>query len=216
MQSKAERKRSECVRVTEVSGERENVEMVVEVTGESGEAGDGMSEISELGDAGEMGDTGQTGEQGVAVGEVGQETVERGAPGKMAGELGEGGMTTGEQGEVNVSTGELGEVSAGTSEDAAAATDTSDQEYTSDGSELSNMAVDSERDDLYPISMIKSFLRQTKGMRGPDLGVYVPDSHWIKHRAASDLTDPEIFRLKKHMGKTRKQLRELSNESTSL
>ncbi|TWW62689.1 hypothetical protein D4764_04G0013360 [Takifugu flavidus] len=190
--SKAEGKRSECVCETEVSGARENVEMVVEVTGESGEAGkemdptgvafevlgrlgetgDGMSEISELGEAGEMGDMGQTGEQGVAVGDVGQETGELGAPGEMVGELGEGGMTTGEQGEVSVSTGELGEGGAGTSEgsgggvsewrpvpakrrrkrknvmndggdrkagqleDAAAATDTSDQEYTSDASEL--------------------------------------------------------------------------------
>ncbi|TWW62690.1 hypothetical protein D4764_04G0013370 [Takifugu flavidus] len=72
--------------------------------------------------------------------------------------------------------------------------------------------------------MIKNFLTKTKGMRGPDLGIYFPDKllfiqsagHWIKHRAASDLTDPEIFRLRKHMGKARKQLRELSNRSTSL
>ncbi|TWW55886.1 hypothetical protein D4764_09G0009360 [Takifugu flavidus] len=190
--------------------------MVVEVTGESGEAGkemdptgvafevlgglgetgDGMSEISELGEAGEMRDMG---EQGVAVGEVGRGTGEHGAPGMVAGELGEGGMST------------------------AAATD-SDQEYTSDGSELSNTVVDSERDDVYSPGMIKTFLIKTKGMRGPDLGIYFPDkllfihsaSHWIKHRAASDLTDPEIFRLRKHMGKTRKQLRELSNKSKSL
>ncbi|TWW56217.1 hypothetical protein D4764_08G0002040 [Takifugu flavidus] len=101
MESKAEGKGSECVRVAEVSGERENVEMVVEVTGESGEGGS------------------------------------------------------------------------------------------------------------------KNFLTQTKGMRGPDLGIYFPNKllfiqsarHWIKHRAASDITDPEIFHLKKHMGKTRKQLR---------
>ncbi|TWW71556.1 hypothetical protein D4764_16G0000530 [Takifugu flavidus] len=84
MESKAEGKRSECVRVTEVSGENENVEMVVEVTGESGGGGEG-----------EMRDMGQTGEQGVAVGEVGQEKGERGAPGELAGELGEGGMSTG-------------------------------------------------------------------------------------------------------------------------
>ncbi|TWW73430.1 hypothetical protein D4764_15G0008240 [Takifugu flavidus] len=109
MESKAEGKRSECVRVTEVSGE--NVEVVVEVTGDSGEAGKG--------------------------------TGERGVPAMVAGELGEGGMKTDE---VGVSTG----------------------------------------------------------------------NHWIKHKAASDLTEPEIFRLKKHMGKARKQLRELSNKSTSL
>ncbi|TWW67244.1 hypothetical protein D4764_02G0002850 [Takifugu flavidus] len=243
MQSKAEGKRSECVRVTEVSGARENVEMVVEVTGESGEAGkemdptgvafevlgglgetgDGMTEISELGEAGEMGDMGQTGEQGVAVGEVGQGTGECGAPGMVAGELGEGGMSIGE---VGVSTGKLGEGGAGTSEgsggvsewwpapakrrrkqknirkdsgdkeagrleDAAAATD-SDQEYMSDTSELSNTVANSERDDLYPTRTIKTFLTETKEQR---------------------LTSP---RLKKHMGKARKQLRELSNKSTSL
>ncbi|TWW71214.1 hypothetical protein D4764_17G0006970 [Takifugu flavidus] len=265
MESKAEGKRSECMRLTEVSGARENVEVTgesgeagkemdptgvaFEVLGGQGETGDGMSEISELGEAGELGDMGQTGEQGVAVGDVGQETGERGAPGKMAGE----------QGEVSVSTGELGEGGAGTSEgsggvsewrpapakrrrkqknvmndggdrkagrleDVAAATDNSDQEYMSDASELSNTVADSKRDDLYPPSMIKNFLTKTKGMRGPDLGSYFPNKllfiqsagHWIKHRAMSDLTDPEIFRLRKHMGKARKQLRELSNKSTSL
>ncbi|TWW65038.1 hypothetical protein D4764_22G0006850 [Takifugu flavidus] len=241
MESKAEGKRSECVRVTEVSGARENVEMVVEVTGESGEAGkemdptgvafevlgglgetgDGMSEISELGEVGEMGDMGETGEQGVAVGDVGQET------GKMAGELGVGGMSTAppkrRRKQKNVMN-DGGDRKAGRLEDAAAATDNSDQEYMSDASELSNTVADSERDDLYPPSMIKNFLTKTKGMRGPDLGSYFPDKllfiqsagHWIKHRVVSDLTDPEIFRLKKHMGKARRQLREQSNESTSL
>ncbi|TWW62688.1 hypothetical protein D4764_04G0013350 [Takifugu flavidus] len=188
MESQAEVKRSECVREPEVSGERENVEMVtgesivvgkvmdstgvaIEVLcglGELGKNGEVMGETSELGEAGEKGDMAQTGEQCAAGGEVGQVTGERGVLGIVAGELGEGGMST------------------------AAATDTSDQEYRSDGSELSNTVADSERDDLYP-----------------------PTSHWIKHRAASDLTDPEIFRLKKHMGKARKQLRELSNRSTS-
>ncbi|TWW61835.1 hypothetical protein D4764_04G0004820 [Takifugu flavidus] len=252
------RKRSECVRETEVIEERENVEVVVEVTGESGEVGkemdltgvvvdvlcglgelgktgEGMGEIRELGEAGETGDLGQTGDQCVAVGEVGQVTGERGAPGIVAGELGEGGMSTGERGEVGVSTGELGEGGAGTSEGSGGGRylnggllpqsgeesrkmsgrtvetkkldgwrmqplppNTSDHKYMSDGSELSNTVADSERDDLYPPSMIKSFLTQTKGMRFPDLGIYFPDkllfiqsaSHWIKHRAASDLTDP--------------------------
>ncbi|TWW81832.1 hypothetical protein D4764_01G0016470 [Takifugu flavidus] len=238
MEPKAEGKRSECVRVTEVSGARENVEMVVEVTGEAGkemdptgvafevlgglgETGEGMSEISELGEVGEMGDMGETGEQGVAVGDVGQET------GKMAGELGVGGMSTAppkrRRKQKNVMN-DGGDRKAGRLEDAAAATDNSDQEYMSDASELSNTVADSERDDLYPPSMIKNFLTKTKGMRGPDLGSYFPDKllfiqsagHWIKHRVVSDLTDPEIFRLKKHMGKARRHLREQSNESTSL
>ncbi|TWW78288.1 Transposon TX1 uncharacterized 82 kDa protein ORF 1, partial [Takifugu flavidus] len=86
--------------------------------------------------------------------------------------------------------GDSGDKKAGRLEDAATATDTSNHEYTSDGSKLSNMVVYSERDDLYPPSMLKSFLTQTKGMRGPDLGIYFPDkllfiqsaSHWIKHR----------------------------------
>ncbi|TWW65039.1 hypothetical protein D4764_22G0006860 [Takifugu flavidus] len=159
-----------------VSGERENVEMVVEVTGESGEAGKEMDLT------------------GVAI-----EVLRSGWRHRK---------------QKNV-VKDSGDKKARRLEDTAAATDTSDQEYTSDGSELSNMVVDSE---------IKSFLTQTKGMRGPDSGIYFPDkllfiqsaSHWIKHQAASDLTDPEIFRLKKHMVKTRKQLRELSNKSTSL
>ncbi|TWW81803.1 hypothetical protein D4764_01G0016180 [Takifugu flavidus] len=48
-------------------------------------------------------------------------------------------------------------------EDAATATDNSDQEYMPDASELSNMVVDSERDDVNPPSMIKNFLTQTRG-----------------------------------------------------
>lgn len=99
---------------------------------------------------------------------------------------------------------------------------TSDQEYTSDGGELSSMVGDSKRDDLYP--KIKTFLTKTKGMRGPDLGMYFPDkllfiqlaSHWMEHTPASDRTDPETFGLKKHVGNTRKQPRELSNKSASL
>ncbi|TWW69574.1 hypothetical protein D4764_18G0003800 [Takifugu flavidus] len=184
----------------EVGKEMDPTGVAFEVLGGLGETGDGMSEISELGEAGEMGDMGQTGEQGVAVGDVGQETGERGVQGKR-----------------------LASLKSWTAEDAAAATDTSDQEHMSDASELSNTVADSERDDLYPPSMIKNFLMKTKGMRGPDLGSYFPDKllfiqsagHWIKHRVVSDLTDPETFRLKKHMGKARKQLRELSNESTS-
>ncbi|TWW81801.1 hypothetical protein D4764_01G0016160 [Takifugu flavidus] len=220
IESQAEGKRSECVRETEVSGDRENVEMVVEVTGESGEAGKEMDGSRE-GNWGETGDMGQTGEQCAAVGGVGQVTGERGVPGIVAGELGEGGTSTGE---VGVSTAVKKAEKchegrwrrgAGRLEGAAAATVTSDYDYMSDSSELSNTVADSERDDLYPSSMIKSFLTQTKGMRGSDLGIYFPDkllfiqlaSHWNKHRAASDLTDVEIFRLKKHMGKTRKQLK---------
>lgn len=43
MESQAEGKWSECVRETEMSGERENMEMVVEVTGENGNAGKVMN-----------------------------------------------------------------------------------------------------------------------------------------------------------------------------
>ncbi|TWW53711.1 hypothetical protein D4764_0268570 [Takifugu flavidus] len=110
MESQAEEKQSECVCETEVSGESENVEMVVEVTGESGEAGkvmdltgvaiealcglgelgktgELMGEISKLGEVGETGDMGQTGELGAAVGEVSQATGELGVPGIVTGEL---------------------------------------------------------------------------------------------------------------------------------
>ncbi|TWW73712.1 hypothetical protein D4764_15G0011080 [Takifugu flavidus] len=154
------------------------IRKLLSVLGGLGETGDGMNEISELGEPGEMGDMGETGEQGVAVGDVGQETGERGAPGKIAGELGVGGMTTApakrRRKQKNVMN-DGGDRKAGRLEDAAAATDTSDQEYMSNASELPNTVADSKRNDLYPPSMIKNFLTKTKGMRGPDLGIYFPD-----------------------------------------
>ena len=67
---------------------------------------------------------------------------------------------------------------------------------------------------VYPASVLKVFLQKTKGMKGlimeqhfPDLqGFYNSARSTIKHRAESDLTDQEIFRLRKQMMKVRKQL----------
>ncbi|TWW74085.1 hypothetical protein D4764_14G0000860 [Takifugu flavidus] len=146
MESQAEEKQSECVCETEVSGESENVEMVVEVTGESGEAGKRRNKRKSV-----MKDNGR-------------------------------------------------DSKAGRLEDAAAGTDTSDYEYMSNSSELSNTLSDTQGNDFYPPRMYKSFLTQTKGVRGPDLPRQAPFFQ------SASLTDPEIFRLKKHMGKARKQL----------
>ncbi|TWW76537.1 hypothetical protein D4764_13G0011990 [Takifugu flavidus] len=220
--------------------------------GETGDGMNEISELGEAGDMGETGEQGvavgdvgqETGERGAPgkmageLGVAGMSTGEHGEVSVSTGELGEGGAGTSEgsggvpewrpapakrRRKQKNGMNDSGDRKAGRLEDAAAATDTSDQEYMSDASELSNTVADSERDDLYPQSMIKNFLTKTKGMRGPDLGSYFPDKllfiqsagHWIKHRVVSDLTDPEIFRLRKHMGKARKQLRELSNKSTS-
>ncbi|XP_029686972.1 uncharacterized protein [Takifugu rubripes] len=76
----------------------------------------------------------------------------------------------------------------------------------SDCGEMSHTMSDSQGKELYPATMYKCFLQQTKYMKGLDLEKYFPDkllfiqstSHLIKHRAASDLTNPEIFRHKKH------------------
>ncbi|TWW71160.1 hypothetical protein D4764_17G0006430 [Takifugu flavidus] len=135
-ESQMEEKRDECVRESEVSGESEIVEMVVEMNGESGESGGKvdltgevcdlsgvmsevvcdsnelgengkvMGETVELGEAGETGDRIQTGEQGT----VGQVMGGLDGPGIAAGERGEGEVSTGERGEGGVSTGERGEV----------------------------------------------------------------------------------------------------------
>ncbi|TWW63818.1 Transposon TX1 uncharacterized 82 kDa protein ORF 1 [Takifugu flavidus] len=107
-----------------------------------------------------------------------------------------------------------GDSKTGRLEDAIAGTDTSDCESMSDCSSLSDTMPDGHESNLYPPSMLSNFLRQTKGMKGLILEKHFPDmllfvqsaSHLIKHRATSDLTNPEIFRLKKHMGKARKQL----------
>ncbi len=67
---------------------------------------------------------------------------------------------------------------------------------------------------VYPAEKLKAFLLQTKGMKNLKLELHFPDMqgfynsarHIIKHRAESDLTDQEVFRLKKQMIKVRKQL----------
>lgn len=69
---------------------------------------------------------------------------------------------------------ESGQIKTGWLEDAAAVTNNSDQEYMSDANELSNTVADTETDYLYPSRRIKNFLSQTKGLRGPDLGIYFP------------------------------------------
>ncbi|TWW77387.1 Transposon TX1 uncharacterized 82 kDa protein ORF 1 [Takifugu flavidus] len=254
-ESQMEEKRDECVRESEVSGESEIVEMVVEMNGETGD----RIQTGEQGTVGQvMGGldgpgivAGERGEGEVSTGERGEgevSTGERGEGAVSTGERGEGGVSTGEWGEGGVSTGERGEeaVSAGEGtsgasewwlvparkrnkqksamkdkggktgrlEETVADTDTSDCESMSDGSELSGTTPDGQDFDLYPPGLFKKFLTQTKGMKGLDLGTYFPDrlcfirlaSFLIRNKATSGLTDPEMYRLRKHMGKARKQL----------
>jgi len=91
--------------------------------------------------------------------------------------------------------------------------DSSDSEgCVSDSSDLSHTQQAPAQ--VYPANVLKVFLQKTKGMKGltleqhfPDLqGFYSSARHIIKHRAQSDLTDQEVFRLKKQMIKVRKQL----------
>ncbi|TWW53872.1 Transposon TX1 uncharacterized 82 kDa protein ORF 1, partial [Takifugu flavidus] len=156
-ESQMEEKRDECVRESEMSGESQIVEMVVELNGETGNLI-------------------QTGEQG----RVSQVISELRVPGTAAGKQGggEGGIV--EQGEgarrnkrksaMKDKGGKTGRL-----EETATDTDTSDCESMLDGSELSATMPEGQEIDLYPPGLFKKFLTQTKGMKGLDLGTYFPD-----------------------------------------
>ena len=96
-------------------------------------------------------------------------------------------------------------------ENRAALADSSDSEgCVSDSSDLSHSQQAAVQ--VYT-AVLKSFLQQTKGMRKPVLERYFPDMQGfynsarynVKHRAESELTDQEVFRLKLII-KVRKQL----------
>ncbi|XP_056913676.1 uncharacterized protein LOC130539368 [Takifugu flavidus] len=194
-----------------------------------GERGEGEVSTGERGE-GEV-STGERGEGGVSTGEQGEggvSTGERGEGGVSTGERGEEAVSAGEgtsgasewwlvparkrnkrKSAMKDKGGKTGRL-----EETVADTDTSDCESMSDGSELSGTTPDGQEFDLYPPGLFKKFLTQTKGMKGLDLGTYFPDrlcfirsaSFLIRNKATSGLTDPEIYRLRKHMGKARKQL----------
>lgn len=73
---------------------------------------------------------------------------------------------------------------------------------------------DSQVKRFYPAKMYKVFLQQTKGMKSLDPEKHFPDKllfyqsagHVIEHRATSDLTDQETYRLRKQMLRVKKQL----------
>ncbi len=97
----------------------------------------------------------------------------------------------------------------------SAADNSDSEEGLSDCSEMSHSQMTtSQEHKLYPEKMFKVFLQQTKGMKGLNLEKHFPDKlnfynsakHLIRNRATSELTDQEIFRLKKQMIKVRKQL----------
>ncbi|KAM3592911.1 uncharacterized protein V6R79_001633 [Siganus canaliculatus] len=68
---------------------------------------------------------------------------------------------------------------------------------------------------LYPASMFRSFLVKTKCVKGVNLKKYFPNKQafyfsakrHIQNRAESGFTDQEVFRLKKLMGRVRKDLK---------
>lgn len=102
---------------------------------------------------------------------------------------------------------DTGDSKAGWLEDAAAIIDTSDCDYMSNCSDVSNTRSDSQEKEFY--ILYKCFLQQTKAMKDLDLEKYFlfiqSASHLIKQSGVQS-HGPEIFRLKKHMGKARKQL----------
>ncbi len=98
-------------------------------------------------------------------------------------------------------------------ENRAALSDSSDSEgCVSDSSDLSHTQQTAAQ--VYPANILKSFLQRTKEMRNvvleqhfPDMqGFYNSARYVVKHRAESDLTDQEVFRLKKLIIKVRKLL----------
>ena len=97
-------------------------------------------------------------------------------------------------------------------ENRAALSDSSDSEgCVSDSSDLSHSQQAAVQ--VYTANVLKYFLQQTKGMRKPVLERYFPDMQGfynsarynVKHRAESELTDQEVFRLEKLIIKVRKQ-----------
>ncbi|TWW77606.1 Transposon TX1 uncharacterized 149 kDa protein ORF 2 [Takifugu flavidus] len=174
-------------------------------TGERGEGGVSTGEQSE----GTV-STGEWGEGGVSTGEQGEGAV-------STGERGEGGVSTGERGEEAVSAGEGTSGASewwlvpakrrnkrksamkdkggktGRLEDSAVDTDTSDCWSISNGSELSGTMADGQEIDLYPSSLFKKFLTQTKGMKGLDMGTYFPDKlRFIRTHAGLEMEIVEL------------------------
>ncbi|TWW77433.1 Transposon TX1 uncharacterized 82 kDa protein ORF 1 [Takifugu flavidus] len=230
----------ECVRESEVSGESEIVEMVVEMNGESGESGgkvdltgevcdlsgvmsevvcdlnelggkgEVMGETVELGETGETGDRIQTGEQGT----VGQVMGGLDGPGIVAGERAEGEVSTGERGEGEVSTGERGEGAVSTGEQGEGAVSTGErgeggvstgergEEAVSAGEGTSGASewwlVPARRRNKRKSAM------KDKGGKTGRLEETVADTDTSDCKSMSD--GSEIYRLRKHMGKARKQL----------
>ena len=98
---------------------------------------------------------------------------------------------------------------------AAAADSDSDAEANmSDCSDVSDNTTASQESHYYSEKMVKSFLQKTKGIKGLHIEKYFPDKllflnsarHIIKNRLTSELTNQEVFRLKKQMIKVRKEL----------
>lgn len=81
---------------------------------------------------------------------------------------------------------------------------------------VSNITIASQESNYYPEQMFKRFLQQTKGIKELHLQNYFPEKllnsarHIIQNKVTSELTNQEVFRLKKQMIKIRKELDFLS------
>ena len=97
---------------------------------------------------------------------------------------------------------------------AAADSDSDAKAKMSDCSDVSDNTTASQESNYYSEKMIKSFLQKTKGIKGLHIEKYFPDKllflnsacHIIKNRLTSELTNQEVFRLKKQMIKLGKEL----------
>ena len=88
------------------------------------------------------------------------------------------------------------------------------EEYASDGSELTGLT-SSQKKAQYTVESIVKFLKETKNQHGvkvedffPDLVLFCSSARLhISQKEVSGLTNLEIFRLKKHVSKVKKQIR---------
>ncbi|TWW56113.1 Transposon TX1 uncharacterized 149 kDa protein ORF 2 [Takifugu flavidus] len=180
----------ETVKMGEAGETRDTIQ-----TGKLGGVSQVMGELGVPGIA-----AGELGEEAVSTGELGEEAVSTGERGEGAVSTCEGGEGVVSTGDGAVSAGEgasgmsewwlvpakrrnkhkcamkdKGDSKTGRLEDATDGTDTSDCESMSDCSSLSGTMPDGHENNLYPPSMLKNFLTQTKGMKGLNLEKHFPD-----------------------------------------
>jgi len=217
---------NKVVSVLEEAGEPGQVKEAVGAVGELGEAGKVTGELCEesevAGDQCKAGKVMEAGERERQAGELCEGGAEAEAEDMEACEAGGSSAplkrrTKRKNVVIVMASGKAGRL-AGTPNGAesrpACLSDSSDGEgCVSDSSSLLSHSQQAAAQ-VHPATILKAFLQKTKGMKGLILEQYFPDLQGfynsarstIKHRAESDLTDQEIFRLRKQMMKVRKQL----------